>query len=170
MLLNLNSILILSPRTSMTLSRQSKRPRMTRWDTMFLFALFPWHGLFFKAPVHHFDAKQIRHTLHIRTIYSQIKSVITILGTFSAIAFTISRFAQMSSGGGWIAVDCSWGADGISQQDVILWSWLFSLISITFPWKMLLKNVTHWYSHWLFLRRKASSIRPALTIHPFPSP
>ncbi|KAG2453037.1 hypothetical protein HYH02_002372 [Chlamydomonas schloesseri] len=28
-----------------------------------------------------------------------IKSVITILGTFSAIAFTISRFVQMSSGG-----------------------------------------------------------------------
>lgn len=30
----------------------------------------------------------------------QIKSVITILGTFSAIAFTISRFLQMGSGGG----------------------------------------------------------------------
>lgn len=29
-----------------------------------------------------------------------IKSVITILGTFSAIAFTMSRFMQMSSGGG----------------------------------------------------------------------
>jgi hypothetical protein len=28
----------------------------------------------------------------------QIKSVITILGTFSAIAFTISRFMEMGSG------------------------------------------------------------------------
>ncbi len=31
-------------------------------------------------------------------LHPQIKSVITILGTFSAIAFTISRFAQMSGG------------------------------------------------------------------------